>query len=120
MLEELQRTGESQLSLTDPDSRAMAMNPKVGVGYNVQVAVDSKHKLIVEQEVTNAGRDLGLLGRVCKSSMRGEGDQDGKAYEAQKSFSEFVKASGDSTVTLDFLEEVFHSMTTPVELCGKW
>jgi transposase len=34
MLEELQRTGESQLSLTDPDSRAMAMNPKVGVGYN--------------------------------------------------------------------------------------
>jgi hypothetical protein len=52
--------------------------------------------------------------------MRGEGDQDGKAYEAQKSFSEFVKASGDSTVTLEFLEEVFHSMTTPVELCGKW
>jgi hypothetical protein len=34
--------------------------------------------------------------------MRGEGDQDGKAYEAQESFSEFVKASGDSTVTLEF------------------
>jgi hypothetical protein len=38
--------------------------------------------------------------------MRGQGDQDGKAYEAQKRFSEFVKASSDSTVTLDFLEEV--------------
>jgi transposase len=61
MLQELERTGESQISLTDPDSRAMAMNPKVGVGYNAQVAVDSKHKLIVEQEVTNAGTDLGLL-----------------------------------------------------------
>jgi transposase len=61
MLEELERTGESQISLTDPDSRAMAMNPKVGVGYNAQVAVDSKHKLIVEQDVTNAGSDLGLL-----------------------------------------------------------
>ena len=41
------RTGESQISLTDPDSRAMASYPKVGVGYNAQVAVDAKHKLIV-------------------------------------------------------------------------
>ena len=32
MLQELEHTGESQISLTDPDSRAMAMNPKVGVG----------------------------------------------------------------------------------------
>jgi hypothetical protein len=36
MLQELERTGESQISLTDPDSRAMALNPKVGVGYNAQ------------------------------------------------------------------------------------
>ena len=39
----------------------MATYPKVGVGYNAQVAVDAKHKLIVEQHVTNAGSDLGLL-----------------------------------------------------------
>ena len=39
----------------------MATYPKVGVGYNAQVAVDAKHKLIVEQEVTNAGSDLGQL-----------------------------------------------------------
>ena len=58
---ELERTGESQVSLTDPDSRAMATYPKVGVGYNAQVAVDAKHKLIVEQEVTNLGSDLGQL-----------------------------------------------------------
>ena len=58
---ELERTGESQVSLTDPDSRAMAPYPKVGVGYNAQVAVDAKHKLIVEQEVTNLGSDLGQL-----------------------------------------------------------
>ena len=61
LLQELERTGESQISLTDPDSRAMASYPKVGVGYNAQVAVDAKHKLIVEQHVTNAGSDLGLL-----------------------------------------------------------
>jgi transposase len=53
MLAELDRTGEDQISLTDPDSRAMAAHTHVAVGYNAQVAVDTKHKLIVEQQVTN-------------------------------------------------------------------
>jgi hypothetical protein len=53
LLADIERTGESQISLTDPDSRAMAGHTKIGVGYNVQVAVDARHKLIVEQAVTN-------------------------------------------------------------------
>src|SRR5918998_199605 len=61
MLTELDRTGESQISLTDPDSCAMAAHTRVAVGYNVQVAVDTKHKLIVEQQVTNQVLDMGLL-----------------------------------------------------------
>ncbi len=61
MLAELDRTGEDQISLTDPDSRAMATHTHVGVGYNVQIAVDTEHKLIVEQQVTNQVLDLGLL-----------------------------------------------------------
>ena len=61
MLAELDRTGEDQISLTDPDSRAMAAHTHVAVGYNVQVAVDAKHKLIVEQQVTNQVVDMGLL-----------------------------------------------------------
>src|SRR6201988_5246278 len=61
MLAELDRTGEDQISLTDPDSRAMAAHTHVAVGYNVQVAVDTKHKLIVEQQVTNQFVDMGLL-----------------------------------------------------------
>src|SRR5215211_7579519 len=61
LLAELERTGEDQISLTDPDSRAMAAHTRVAVGYNVQVAVDTKHKLIVEQQVTNQGLDMGLL-----------------------------------------------------------
>ena len=61
MLAELDRTGENQISLTDPDSRAMAAHTHVAVGYNVQVAVDIKHKLIVEQQVTNQVVDMGLL-----------------------------------------------------------
>jgi transposase len=61
LLTELEETGESQISLTDPESRAMAGHTRVAVGYNVQLAVDAKHKLIVEQEVTNQVVDMGLL-----------------------------------------------------------
>jgi transposase len=39
LLTELERSGESQISLTDPDSRAMAAHTKVAVGYNIQVAI---------------------------------------------------------------------------------
>ena len=61
MLAELEQSGESQISLTDPDSRAMAAHTKVGVGYNIQLAVDAKNKMIVEQAVTNQVVDMGLL-----------------------------------------------------------
>ena len=66
MLVQLERTGEDQISLTDPDSRAMAAHTKVGVGYNIQVAVDAKNKLIVEQAVTNQVVDLGLLTQTAE------------------------------------------------------
>jgi transposase/IS5 family transposase len=66
MLAELDRTGEDQISLTDPDSRAMAAHTRVAVGYNAQVAVDTKHKLIVEQQVTNQVVDMGLLAQTTE------------------------------------------------------
>ena len=69
MLAELERTGADQISLTDPDARAMAAMTKVGVGYNIQLAVDVKHKLIAEQEVSNQVLDLGLLAPTVKAAM---------------------------------------------------
>ena len=68
MLEQLDRTGEEQISLTDPDSRAMAAHTRVAVGYNVQVAVDTKHKLIVEQQVSNQVVDMGLLTQTAEAA----------------------------------------------------
>jgi transposase len=49
---------DQQISLTDPDSRSMATSGRGSgvVGYNVQVAVDTEHHLIVTHEVTNVGR----------------------------------------------------------------
>lgn len=48
---------DQQISLTDPDSRSMATSGRGSgvVGYNVQVAVDTEHHLIVTHEVTNSG-----------------------------------------------------------------
>jgi transposase len=66
MLAQLDNTGEDQISLTDPDSRAMAAHTRVAVGYNVQVSVDTRHKLIVEQQVTNQVVDMGLLTEVAE------------------------------------------------------
>ena len=60
---EVHAAPDQQISLTDPDARAMATNGKgTGmVGYNVQTAVDITHHLIVAHEVTNIGHDRGQL-----------------------------------------------------------
>ena len=58
------------ISPTDPDSRAMAAHTHVAVGYNVQTAVDTKHKLIVEQQVTNQVVDMGLLTETAAPAKR--------------------------------------------------
>lgn len=60
-LRQMEASGESQLSLTDPDSRAMPKSPKGWVAYNAQTVVDSKHHLIVVQEVTNEVTDRDQL-----------------------------------------------------------
>ena len=60
-LEQLQASGQTQVSLTDPDSRSMKVGQGTEVCYNVQTAVDAKHKLIVEHQVTNAVTDMGQL-----------------------------------------------------------
>jgi transposase len=56
-----------QISLTDPDSRSMATSGRGSgvVGYNVQVAVDTEHHLIVTHEVTNSGSDRAQLANVA-------------------------------------------------------
>ena len=59
---------ERQRSLTDPDSRSMVFRKGCDVGYNVQTAVDSKHHLIVDHEVTNHPTDQNeLYGMALKA-----------------------------------------------------
>ena len=61
---------DQQISLTDPDSRSMATSGRGSgvVGYNVQVAVDTGHHLIIAHEVTNVGSDRAQLARMAEET----------------------------------------------------
>src|SRR5467141_4840203 len=67
---EMLASPDQQISLTDPDSRSMATSGRGSgvVGYNVQVAVDTEHHLIITHEVTNVGSDRAQLARMAKET----------------------------------------------------
>ena len=68
---------DEQLSLTDPDARSMATSGRgTGiVGYNVQVAADTKHHLIVAHDVVNVGNDRAELWSMAKKAREAIGDK---------------------------------------------
>ena len=71
-LKHLKESGESQLSLTDPESRRMKLRGDMDVCYNAQIAVDPKHHLIVADDVTNQVNDeeqLAPMGMAAKEAL---------------------------------------------------
>ena len=55
--QQLQDSGETQIAEVDADARLLRKNGQSVAGYNVQTAVDAKHKLIVVGAVTQEGND---------------------------------------------------------------
>src|SRR5678809_236607 len=89
MKERLKAEPDEQLSLTDPDARSMMSQAKgTGlVGYNVQTAVDVRHHLIVDHEVTNIGGDRAQLSKMALAAREAMGKQKLKAYADRGYFS---------------------------------
>jgi transposase len=87
LLQEMGQAQVKEISLTDRDSRGQK---KVGVGYNVQIAVDAKHHLIAEPEVVQDANDrkqLSPLASAAKKELQVENLRavaDGGYHEAEQ------------------------------------
>jgi transposase len=75
MEQTVQDAPDQQVSLTDPDARSLATSGKgtATVGYNVQIAVDAEHHLIVVREVTNEGYDRHQLAPMALKAQQAAG-----------------------------------------------
>ncbi len=75
MEQTVQNAPDQQVSLTDPDARSMATSGKgtATVGYNVQIAVDAEHHLIVAHEVINQGYDRHQLAPMAFKAQQAMG-----------------------------------------------
>lgn len=68
--EQLAKSDEKQISLTDADARLMKGRQGQHVSYNVQIAVDSKHKLVADFAVTNEGNDVNCLTKLAQGAQQ--------------------------------------------------
>jgi transposase len=96
---------DQQISLTDPDARSMATSGRGSgvVGYNVQIAVDTQHHLIVTHEVTNTGSDRSQLANIASQAkdVIGTDHLDAVADRGYFSSTEILACEqADITVTL--------------------
>jgi hypothetical protein len=92
-------TPDQQISLTDPDARSMATSGGGSgvVGYNVQVAVDTEHHLIVTHEVTNVGTDRSQLAHVAKETKATLGAESLDVVADRGSYGQEIKTARKSS-----------------------
>jgi transposase len=96
---QLEATPDKQLSLTDPDARSMKSRGAGIVGYNVQIAVDTKQHLIVAHEVTNASNDRAQLEHVSTQAKEAIATEE-LAVVADRGYysGEEIKACDDANI----------------------
>jgi transposase len=99
-LAKLADSGDGQVSRTDPDARLLAKHGQIVAGYNVQIAVDDKHKLIVASEVVNEGNDTGQLHAMAEAAKAALGVEALTAVaDAGYYNGETLKACEDAAIT---------------------
>ena len=67
----LNETGETEISIVDPDARLMGNNRGgVDMAYNVQSVVDGEHHIVVDYDVSMNPSDQGQLSNMSKRLIR--------------------------------------------------
>jgi hypothetical protein len=67
--EQLKASSDTQISTVDRDARLLSKRGQTTAGYNVQIAVDSQHKLLLAVEVTQDGNDTQQLMPMLESAQ---------------------------------------------------
>ena len=104
---------DQQISLTDPDCRSMATSGRGSgvVGYNVQVAVDTEHHLIIAHEVTNSGSDRAQLANMAMQAKAVLGVDKLEAVADRGYYSgEEIKACEDAAIAVTLPKPVTSGM----------
>src|SRR6266436_1831778 len=116
---DMMKSEDKQVSLTDPDARSMATSGKgTGiVGYNVQIAVDTQHHLIVAHEVTNVGTDRNQLANMA-GQARDEMAVETLDVVADRGYydGEEIKACEDADITVTLPKP----MTSGAKAAGRF
>lgn len=70
MQQQLEQTGEPQLSTSDPESRQLMTRNNINeVAYNVQTVVDAKHNIPIDYKVTNDNDSRALSGMLRRTKI---------------------------------------------------
>lgn len=82
----MEAEGIKQISDTDEDSRAMAKNPRIAVGYNAQASADEANCIIVAEDLSNDVHDYDQLEPMARQSKENLGDPEHLSVTADKGY----------------------------------
>lgn len=121
----LQQSGDTQLSTTDADARALLVQGQVvEVSYNVQAAVDEKHKLVIGTQTINRN-DRNALSDIATESKENMGSEKitvlaDKGYHNGREISKCTEAGITTIVAPSEIVNSNDKGTTPEYLVDKF
>lgn len=83
---QMEAEGIKQISDTDAESRAMAKNPRIAVGYNAQASADEANCIIVAEDLSNDVQDYDQLEPMARQSKENLGNPEDLNVTADKGY----------------------------------
>jgi transposase len=117
LADELKRTGQDQISTSDPDAKQMIIRgPITEVAYNLQAAVDEKNNLVVHYEATQNNDRNALHGVATKAKqLVGENDFEVLADKGYHNGGQLDKCAKDNITTYVPAPEHVHTTSVPIQ-----